>query len=223
MDKQILEIRNLNITKNKRIILKKIDLDIYSNNFYCVLGESGTGKTLLIKNIMKLKNKNIDYYIDEEIKNKDWNKELKIEEKSKTVKNYIKKIFNNGKYESYKLALLKKIMNNQTLVIIDDISKYFNEEEKKVLWKLCRNRKIAVLYMTKNIEDVLDFDYLLILKNNQVAIEGKTKQVLKEEKLLKLLGYNLPFYLNMSLQLELYGMIDKIGYNKEELEKMIWS
>ena len=104
--------------------------------------------------------------------------------------------------------------------------KYWNDGYNSVEVIKWDTRKIVgyiAKYMTKNIEDVLDFDYLLILKNNQVAIEGKTKQVLKEEKLLKLLGYNLPFYLNMSLQLELYGMIDKIGYNKEELEKMIWS
>ena len=55
-----------------------------------------------------------------------------------------------------------------------------------------------------------------------VAVEGKTISVLKEEKMLKALGYSLPFYVNMSIQLGYYGVLHKICYNKEELEAELW-
>ena len=63
---------------------------------------------------------------------------------------------------------------------------------------------------------------MIILNGGNVAIEGKTMQVLKEEKLLKRLGIGLPFYIDVSLQLNLYNLIDKIYLNKEELADALW-
>lgn len=46
--------------------------------------------------------------------------------------------------------------------------------------------------------------------------------VLKEEKLMKLLGFSLPFYINMSIQLGYYGLVQEIYMNKEDLEAALW-
>ena len=62
----------------------------------------------------------------------------------------------------------------------------------------------------------------MVLKNQRIAMEGKTASVLKEEKMLKTLGYSLPFYVNMSIQLGYYGLLNQICYSKEELESALW-
>ena len=77
-------------------------------------------------------------------------------------------------------------------------------------------------YATSCIEDSPSFDYLMIVKNQKIAIEGKTISVLKEEKMLKTLGYALPFYVNMSIQLGYYGLLKQICFTKEELEAALW-
>ena len=70
--------------------------------------------------------------------------------------------------------------------------------------------------------DTVYFDYLIVLKNNRVAMEGNTLDILKEEKLMKLLGYSLPFYVNMSIQLGYYGVIRDVCLTKEELGDKLW-
>ena len=62
----------------------------------------------------------------------------------------------------------------------------------------------------------------MVLYNKINAIDGKTLDVLKEEKILKRLGLNLPFYLDLSIQLKLYGLINRTYLNKEDLVKHLW-
>ena len=76
--------------------------------------------------------------------------------------------------------------------------------------------------VTSNVEDTLFTDYTLVLYNKINAIDGKTLEVLKEEKILKRLGLNIPFYLDLSIQLKLYGLINKTYLNKEDLVKHLW-
>ena len=62
----------------------------------------------------------------------------------------------------------------------------------------------------------------LCLYNGISAIDGKTLDVLKNEKVLKRLGLSLPFYVDLSIQLKLYGLVNKIYLNKEMLVRNLW-
>ena len=74
----------------------------------------------------------------------------------------------------------------------------------------------------KSKEEVLYTDYILCLYNGISAIDGKTLDVLKNEQLLKRLGFNLPFMVDMSIQLIDYGMINKIYLNNELMVNKLW-
>ena len=85
-----------------------------------------------------------------------------------------------------------------------------------------KEQQIKCFYITNQIESTIFFSYLIVIKNNKIAIEGNTLSVLQEEKIMKLLGFSLPFYVNMSIQLGYYGILNKICLTKEELEENIW-
>lgn len=72
------------------------------------------------------------------------------------------------------------------------------------------------------MEDVLYSDYVLCLYDGISAIDGKTLDVLEQEKILKRLGFSLPFYIDLSIQLQLYGLISKNYLSKEEMVKNLW-
>ena len=86
----------------------------------------------------------------------------------------------------------------------------------------CQEHHIIFFYVTNDIECVSFFPYLLVLKNHTIAIEGKTTSVLQEEKLMKLLGYSLPFMVELSISLKYYGLMEDVCYTKEELEAALW-
>ena len=67
----ILEIKNLSLKISDEIILKNINFELKEKEIISIIGKSGSGKTMLSKMIMGLKNKNMQ--IEGEILFKDNN------------------------------------------------------------------------------------------------------------------------------------------------------
>ena len=131
---------------------------------------------------------------------------------------FLKKFFKQP--DDYKYALWTKIKNIPDFLFCDELN--LNNEDFILFLNFLKVKNIKIFYVTKNIEQTIYFNYLYVLKNNKIAIEGATESVLKEEKLMKLLGYSIPFYVNLSKQLGYYGLSHKICYNKEDLEESLW-
>ena len=53
-------------------------------------------------------------------------------------------------------------------------------------------------------------------------MEGKKEAVLQEEKILKKLGFSLPFIVELSKGLKYYQVVDKIYFNNVELVNDLW-
>lgn len=139
----------------------------------------------------------------------------------------IKKIFNKPiEILSINDKILVKILSYAIYypeyLAIDDLLIYLNERTKILLLNYLNYKNIKLIMVTSNVEDTLFTDYTLVLYNKINAIDGKTLEVLKEEKILKRLGLNIPFYLDLSIQLKLYGLINKTYLNKEDLVKHLW-
>jgi hypothetical protein len=62
----------------------------------------------------------------------------------------------------------------------------------------------------------------MCLYNGISGIDGRTLDVLEEEKILKRLGFSLPFMIDLSIQLKLYGLINKTYLSKEAMVKNLW-
>ena len=192
---------NLTIKIDERILIKNLNLD-FNYDSICILGNHGCGKTTLLKTL-KNKNSKFKYY---------------FLEKSNTYE--IKEDFelkNNQEYLPYLKALFKKIASKPEVMVIDDLSSIFSYEDRVKIFEYLKSLGIKILYCTSDVEDVINFSYTIVLANKIIAMEGKTSLILKEEKLMKLLGYSLPFYVNLSTQLNYYGVLDHICYSKEEL------
>lgn len=106
--------------------------------------------------------------------------------------------------------------------IFDDILTFLNEDEKNIIIKYLKDNNLNFLNITSDIDEVLFTNYLIVLTKGGVAIEGNTKNVLKEEKLLKKLGFSLPFTYDLSLQLMSYGLLDKPYYSVDRLVNNLW-
>ena len=55
-----------------------------------------------------------------------------------------------------------------------------------------------------------------------MIIEGNTQAVLEEERIIKKLGFNLPFIVELSSGLKYYNIVDKIYYDLESLVNYLW-
>ena len=95
--------------------------------------------------------------------------------------------------------------------------------EKKVIIELLKKQNINFVNITSNIEDSLLSDYIVVFDENKKALEGNTEVVLRNEKVLKKLGYGLPFVVDLSIQLTYYDILDKVYYDMDKLTEDLWN
>lgn len=134
--------------------------------------------------------------------------------------NHDPNVINNEKKALIKI--LSSVLMQPKTIVIDGLMQYLPKTDKLKLYKFLKEKEIQIINITTDIEEALLTDYLIVLDKGKIILEGKVKSVLTEEKILKRLGFNLPFMVDLSKQLIAYGLIDKIYYNEEKLVGELW-
>lgn len=121
-------------------------------------------------------------------------------------------------------SLVEKIYNFPVKTIcFNDSLRNFTRAEKQHIMELLNKRQVNFINITSDMDEVLFGDYLYVFYYDKIAMEGKTIEVLKEEKILKRLGFNLPFVFNLSLQLKLYGILTDVETDLGKLVSTLWN
>ena len=82
--------------------------------------------------------------------------------------------------------------------------------------------KLTIILTTINLEDSLEADYLYIINKGNVVIEGNPIEVLKEDTLIKRLGLNIPFMMDLSLKFQFYEILDDIELDMNRMVDTLW-
>ncbi len=119
------------------------------------------------------------------------------------------------------LTIITNIRENR-IILLENLFYYLSKFNKKKIISFFKKRKSPLIIISNNIEDALLCDDVMIIENNVIVLYGPKDKILLEEKKLKTLGISLPFIIDLSIQLKLYGMINKIYLTNEGLVKAIW-
>ena len=118
---------------------------------------------------------------------------------------------------------IKKIKELDKIVLFNALHLLSRNNIDKLIEYLKESNKEFII-ITNNMEEVMYTDYLIVIDESEsILIEGKTKLVSEESKLLKRLGFDLPFYFEMSNLLMDYGLIDNVYDNKDDLVGALWN
>ncbi len=90
------------------------------------------------------------------------------------------------------------------------------------IFNILRDNNISFIVFANNLEISLYTKYLVIYDSSNILAEGLTKDILMNEKLLKRLGFKLPFMFELSLLLKDYGILSEIILDKESMKKALW-
>lgn len=239
--KKILEIHDLVLEINDKTLLDIKNLDFFSgvSVFFC--GTSGSGKTLLLKAMAKKikyrgkinrKGKLETLFHQTSFFSNTVSDELHfllLDDLQKEIvfrflnEDILEQNPNKIDYESKNLLLFcKAFVEGPDIVFVDEVMSFLNYENQKKVLEYAKEKNITLVSVSKNIEEALSYDYIIVMDQGSIAIEGKTLQVLQEEKILKRLGIGLPFYVDLSIQLKLYGLLPNICLSKEEMMEALW-
>jgi len=215
--------------KNNIEILKNIDITF--NNNVSLIGTSSSGKTTLLKvleekyNIPRVFKNSMFFHnsIEDEIKY------LLLDTKQKKlVQDLLPNVnlMNNPNTlknkEKIKLSILKGILSNKDYVSFDNILVYLDKKEKEYIIKYLKDNNIKFIIVSNDLSDLFYTDETYILNDGEIIAHGASNKILLEEKLLKRLGFTLPFMVDLSLQLKDYNLIKDIYLDKEMLVDKLW-
>lgn len=122
--------------------------------------------------------------------------------------------------------LLLALTNKPQILLLDSISNYFTKKEYEnimnILHKYQEENNLTIIQTSINLEDSLTTDYLYIINNGEIALEGKPLEVLMNDNIINKIGLNLPFMVDLSVKLKDYDLLDKIILDKDRMVEELW-
>lgn len=133
-----------------------------------------------------------------------------------------------GVYQIIDVLPFEKLKNNLEMfpskrVIFNESLSSLSNKEKKEIFDLLGKQNINYVNVTSNIEDALFGDYIIVYDEDMKVLEGNKEVVLKNEKLLKKLGFGVPFVVDLSIQLMYYDILDKVYFDVDNLLEALWN
>lgn len=143
------------------------------------------------------------------------------------IKELLKKSMNQlscGEKQLVSLATIlikepKVLIIDEAFSMIDGITK---SKLLKILKKINKNNEMTIIYITNDINETIYSDRVIVLDEGKKVLDGSKDTIYKEEKLLKKIGLNLPFMVDLSNKLSYYGLIDKTMLNMENMVDKLW-
>ena len=120
------------------------------------------------------------------------------------------------------IALIK----NPKILLIDSIGIYFEEDEIKIIMDYLRHeqeeQKLTIVWTTINLKESLKTDYLYILNDGVVALEGIPITILEKDNIINKIGLNIPFMIDLSVKLKDYDLIDQMELDMNRMADKLW-
>lgn len=164
----------------------------------------------------------VTYYV-QSINNNDCKELIK---KLKLTK-YKKSILNDMEEKiKIKVKLLLYLLSNPKIIMIDSLSLYFSKKEIKEILEAIKwyqnNHEITFIITTNNLEISLEADYLYIIAENNVILEGNPMEVLQKDNIINKIGLNVPFMIDLSVKLRDYDLVDEIELDMNRMVDKLW-
>lgn len=139
---------------------------------------------------------------------------------------YYKNINELDLNEKQMLLFAIALLHKPSLLIIDDafilLNKNYQKNILSYLYELQKNHGLSIIHFTNNFDLFNNIDYLYVLDNFKIKKQGLLNDLLEDDKLFYEKGIEVPFIVDLSNKLKLYGLVDKIHFNMEELVNTIW-
>lgn len=215
----LLRILNREIIVDDQIIINNIPINDYKINDFenilqCVIPLEVYFQEKVVREELYLQNPDYD----------------NIEEKLKKLK--IKKIINKpidslSNRDIIKLQLLLALLQKPKILLIDSLTPYFDEEELIEILNFLKGyqekNNMTIIYMTINLKESIQSDYLFILSNGCIALEGVPLEVLEKDNIINKIGLDLPFMIDLSVKLRDYELINEIELDINRMVDKLWN
>lgn len=149
----------------------------------------------------------------------------KIEEIAKHFKilDYLdKRIDAINTQEKMLVKILALLIVKPEIIVIDNLLCYLTSNYVDLLVKYLKKNNICLINMTNNSEELLLSQGVVVLNNMKAVICTDAENVLKGNSILPYMGIKLPFIVDLSQNLILYNVVDKVYFDNRKLVDKLW-
>lgn len=153
----------------------------------------------------------------------------KIEEISKLLK--LDKCLKQNPYElsggeKQKVALACALMLEPRILILDEALMMIDINERNEILKILKDyntrKRVTIISFTHDLEEALYSNRLVVLNGGKIIVDGAFPQVFNEELVMRKIGLEVPFSVELSKKLSLYNLLDGIELDLESLVNKLW-
>ena len=120
------------------------------------------------------------------------------------------------------VKVLSYLIIEPELLGIDDILIYLDDVDKELVYKYIKKKKISLINVISDLDDIVYGDKILIMNHLKGILYGDNKVIMEDNSILPYMGIRLPFVVDLSQNLILYNVVDKVYIDKGKLVKAIW-
>ena len=127
--------------------------------------------------------------------------------------------------EKSKVALAISLIHNPEILILDESLSMLDDKEKDNILNILRKKHkegLTIISVIHNLRESYLSDRLIVLNNGEIMLDGNPLKVMEYDKILNRLGIELPFEVELSIKLKLYGLVDKVIPDVEKMVNTLW-
>ena len=99
---------------------------------------------------------------------------------------------------------------------------YLDDKRIDKILDYIKDNNITLIYVTTNTEFLLKSDNVVVMNNFKSIMNSNVKSVLNGNSILPYIGLKLPFIVDLSQNLILYDLIDKVMTDDGKLVSKLW-
>ena len=221
----------------EKLVVKRMDVDIELNGLVtAVIGPTNSGKTTLLKKLcnkidntdINIDNKNISEYDVKFLKN---NIVCVLDDDI----HYTDYVSDELAFHLHELGYRYDEINTKITAILryfkmekleheslDDLLSYLDDKRIDKILSYLKENNISLICVTTNPEFLLKSDNVVVMNNFKSIMNSNVQSVLNGNSILPYIGLKLPFIVDLSQNLILYDLIDKVYTEDGKLVSKLW-
>lgn len=198
------------------ICIKKYDIDFLKNNICVVLNDDIYYKEYVMEELC-YHLQELNYRLDEAVE-----KVIKISEIFSINSLLHERLDSLPLNVRILVKILSYLVINPKIIAIDNLTNYLDKYTKNNLFKYISDNYITLINVTSDANELMFSNDIVVMNERKCVLYGNIKDVCDGNSILPYMGIKLPFIIDLSQNLILYNLIDKVYYDDRKLVNKLW-
>ena len=128
--------------------------------------------------------------------------------------------------EKQKVALGCALMLEPRILVLDEALMMIDINEKDEIFRIlkdyCIRKRVTILSFTYNLDEAFYSDRLIVLNKGKIVVDGSFPYVFEEENVMRKIGLEVPFSVELSKKLNLYNLNSRVHLDIKGVVDELW-